>query len=97
MPAWLVKLLKSRKIAKLAADALLLLAGNRSTNFHALYANNKDRAFEAAVRAAAKAAGVEVDATELRLTIARIELARQHDRLERLNAELDEIIAKSRR
>jgi len=51
-----------------------MLSGRRSPLVEALLAKDPDRAFELAVKSAARGLGVAVDATEVRLAVAAVQL-----------------------
>lgn len=89
---WLMRALKSRTIRRLVLDALHLLA-HRSPLVDALLERDPDRAFELAVKAAAKRAGIAIDATAVRLAVAEIIFARTRQQLDAENRRhLDEML-----
>lgn len=67
-----------KTVARLVAAALNLISGKRSPLLDAALARDPDRAFELAVKAAAKAARISIDAREVRLAIAAIALEATH-------------------
>ncbi len=68
-------------VGRIVAGALNMLSGRRSPLVEALLAKDPDRAFELAVKSAARGLGVEVDATEVRLAVAAVILERTHQQL----------------
>lgn len=85
MIAWL----RRRKIVKVATK---LLAGD--PYLRSMAQSNQDRAFDAAVNAAAKVAGIKVDAEQVRLAVAALELELTHQRLVAEKARHDEAMKK---
>jgi hypothetical protein len=86
--SWVADLFRSRKARKvvkeLAPIALHMLTRDKS--LRELAESNQDEAFDQAVKFAAKASGLDIDAEELRLTICEVALSRTRQKLLREQA-----------